>query len=136
MTESLQRAASRRRVIVVDDEKVIANTLAIILNNAGFEAKAAFCGEEAVILTESFRPDLLIADVIMPGMSGIEVAIVVREKLPNCKILLFSGQAATSDMLDTARSQGYDFQILAKPVHPADLLETLRVSGNSPVIDA
>jgi CheY-like chemotaxis protein len=126
MTESLQGAASRRRVIVVDDEKVIANTLAIILNNAGFEAKAAFCGEEAVVLAESFCPDLLIADVIMPEMSGIEAAIIVRDKLPNCKILLFSGQAATSDMLDTARSQGYDFEILAKPVHPADLLQRLR----------
>jgi DNA-binding response OmpR family regulator len=126
MTESLQGAAPRRRVVVVDDEKVIANTLAIILNNAGLEAKAAFSGEEAIILTESFRPDLLIADVIMPGMSGIEVAIIVRHKLPNCEILLFSGQATTSDMLDTARSQGYDFEILAKPVHPADLLERLR----------
>ena len=125
MTETLQGAAPRRRVVVVDDEKVIANTLAIILNNAGFEAKAAFCADDAIVLAESFRPDLMIADVIMPGMSGIEVAIIIRDKLPNCKILLFSGQAATSDMLDTARSQGYDFEILAKPVHPADLLARL-----------
>src|ERR1700679_2419561 len=110
MTESLQRAADRPRVIVVDDEKVIANTLAIILNNAGFEARAAFCGEEAIELTKNFSPDLMIADVIMPGMSGVEAAMIVRDRLPNCKILLFSGQAATLDVLDTARSQGYEFE--------------------------
>ena len=126
MTETLQETAAKRRVIVVDDEKVIANTLAIILNDSGFEARAAFSGEEPVKLIESFPADLVIADVIMPGMSGIEAAIIIRDKLPNCKILLLSGQAATSDMLDAARAQGYDFEILAKPVHPTDLLEKLR----------
>jgi DNA-binding response OmpR family regulator len=126
MTESLQGAAQRRRVIVLDDEKVIANTLTLILNNAGFEARATFCGEDAVTLSESFTPDLFIADVIMPSMSGIEAAMIVRGRLPNCKILLFSGQAATSDMIDAARSQGYEFEILAKPVHPADFLDRLR----------
>ena len=125
MSESLHGAASSRRVVVVDDERLIAKTLEIILNNAGFEARAAFSGEEAVELVESFLPDLLIADVIMPGMSGIEVAIFVRNKLPQCRILLFSGQAATSDLLDNARSRGYEFEILAKPVHPTGLLERL-----------
>ena len=118
-------AQSSRRVVVVDDELIIARTLVLILNSAGFEARAAYCGEEAVELVETFLPDLLIADVIMPGMSGIEVAIFVRNKLPQCRILLFSGQAATSDLLDTARVQGYEFEILAKPVHPTGLLERL-----------
>ena len=96
MTETPAEDVSRRRVVVVDDEQVIANTLAIILNNAGFEARRAFSGEEAVELLETFSPDVLIVDVIMPGITGIEVAIIVRDKLPECKILLFSGQAATS----------------------------------------
>ena len=116
----------RRRVVVVDDEQVIANTLAIILNNAGFEARRAFSGEEAVELLETFSPDVLIVDVIMSGITGIEVAIIVRDKLPECKILLFSGQAATSDLLDEARSRGYEFEILVKPTHPVDVLERLR----------
>jgi DNA-binding response OmpR family regulator len=110
---------------VLDDEQLIASTLAIILSNAGFEARATFSGEEAVKLLETFRPDVLIADVIMPGMTGIDAAIVVRDKLPRCRILLFSGQAATSDMLDKARTQGYEFEILAKPVHPTELLARL-----------
>jgi DNA-binding response OmpR family regulator len=127
MAELSKGAASKRRVVVVDDEHVIASTLALILNNAGFEAKPAFCGEEAVSLIENFPPDVLIADVIMPGMSGIDVAILVRNSLPECRILLFSGQAATSDMLELSKTQGHEFEILAKPVHPTGLLERLCV---------
>jgi CheY-like chemotaxis protein len=112
--------------LVVDDEKVIATTLAVILSNAGFEAHALFSGQEAVDALETLQPDLLITDVVMPGMSGIEAAIITRRRLPKCKILLFSGQAATADLLETARSQGHEFELLPKPVHPTDLLAKLR----------
>ena len=129
MTETSEQTRSKRRVIVVDDEQVIANSLAIILNQAGFEARAVFSGEQAIELLESFQPEMLIADVVMPGMTGIEAAIAVRNKLPKCNILLFSGQAATTELLEQARTQGHEFEILAKPVHPADLLERLRMSS-------
>src|SRR5258708_27335699 len=105
--------ASKPRVLVADDEQVIANTLAIILNQAGFDARAVFSGEKAVEALDSFRPDMLISDVIMTGMTGIEAAIITRAPVPNCKILLFSGQAATADLLENAISQGHEFDILA-----------------------
>jgi CheY-like chemotaxis protein len=114
------------RVLVADDEQVIANTLAIILNQAGFDARAVYSGEKALEMLDSFQPNMLISDVIMTGITGIEAAIAVRAKLPSCKILLFSGQAATADLLETARAQGHEFEILAKPVHPTDLLAKLR----------
>lgn len=117
---------SKPRVLVADDEQVIANTLAIILNQAGFEARAVYSGEKAIDALDTFMPDMLISDVIMTGMTGIEAAIQTRQKLPNCKILLFSGQAATADLLERARAQGHEFEILAKPVHPTDLLAKLR----------
>lgn len=117
---------NKPRVLVADDEQVIANTLAIILNQAGFEAKAVYSGETAVDTLDEFQPNMLISDVIMTGMTGIEAAIKIRAKLPACKILLFSGQAATADLLEKARSQGHEFEILAKPVHPTDLLAKLR----------
>ncbi len=118
--------ATKPRVLVADDEQVIANTLAIILNQAGFEAKAVYSGESALETIDEFQPNMLISDVIMTGMTGIEAAIKVRTKLPNCKILLFSGQAATADLLEKARAHGHEFEILAKPVHPTDLLAKLR----------
>ena len=117
---------AKPRVLVADDEQVIANTLAIILNQAGFEARAVYSGEKAIEALDIFHPDMLISDVIMTGMTGIEAAILTREKLPKCKILLFSGQAATADLLERARAQGHEFEILAKPVHPTDLLAKLR----------
>ena len=114
------------KVLVADDERVIADTLAIILNQSGFEATAVYTGEKAVETAKTLRPDMLISDVIMTGMTGIEAAIITRSKLPKCKILLFSGQAATADLLEKARTQGHEFEILAKPVHPQDLLAKLR----------
>jgi CheY-like chemotaxis protein len=71
---------------------------------------------------------MLISDVVMPGITGIEAAIQVRSKLPLCKILLFSGQAATIDLLEEARRRNYEFEIFSKPVHPADLLAKLTQS--------
>ncbi len=116
----------RPKVLVADDERVIADTLAMILNQSGFEARAVYTGEKALELAESFRPDMLISDVIMADLNGIDAAIRIRALLPAIKILLFSGQAATADLLEKARTDGYEFDILAKPVHPQDLLNKLR----------
>jgi CheY-like chemotaxis protein len=113
------------KVLVADDERVIADTLAIILNQNGFDAHAVYSGEKAVESAKSLQPNMLISDVIMTDMNGIDAAIQIRAMLPDCKILLFSGQAATADLLERARKQGHDFEILAKPVHPQDLLARL-----------
>jgi CheY-like chemotaxis protein len=59
-------------------------------------------------------------------MTGAELAIHFRKIQPDCKVLLFSGQAATADLLEAARKSGYDFYLLSKPVHPTDLLAKLR----------
>jgi|ERR1051326_408616 CheY-like chemotaxis protein len=114
------------KALVVDDERVIADTLAIILNQSGFDAKAVYSGTGAVEAARQSKPNLIITDVIMPDMNGIEAAIQIRKFLPSCKILLFSGQASTADLLETARKQGHEFEILAKPVHPKDLLAKIK----------
>jgi DNA-binding response OmpR family regulator len=117
---------TRHQVLVADDERVIADTLAMILNQSGFEARAVYSGEKALELASTFEPDMLISDVIMADLNGIDAAIRIRALRPGIKILLFSGQAATADLLEKARTQGYEFEILAKPVHPQDLLSRLR----------
>ncbi len=119
-------ARRKPRVLVVDDEQVIADTLAKILDLNGYEASAVYSGTAAVESARALQPDLVISDVIMQDMNGIEAAINIRGFLPSCKILLFSGQAATADLLENARAQGHEFEILAKPVHPADLLAKLK----------
>lgn len=117
-----------QRVLIVDDEQMIADTLAQILNASGFKARAVFSGEQAVPAAEEFQPEILLTDVIMRGVSGIDVGISISKMLPACRVILFSGQASTADLLDRAKAQGYLFEIIAKPIHPRDLLKVL----NSP----
>ncbi len=95
------------------------------LSHAGFEARAVYSGEEILASLSTFEPDALISDVVMPGMTGIEAAILVRAQRPRCKVILFSGQAATADLLANARTDRPEFEIIAKPVHPTDLLAKL-----------
>jgi CheY-like chemotaxis protein len=114
------------KVLVVDDEHVIADTLVVILRQNGYDAYAVYGGHAAVERARSTSPDLVISDVIMPDIDGVQAAIHIRGFLPECKILLFSGQAATADLLKSAAAKGYNFELLAKPVHPKDLLAKLR----------
>jgi DNA-binding NtrC family response regulator len=126
MPAGLPVPKAKRRILVVDDERVISDTMAVILNQAGFEARAVLSGKNAIKTLESFTPDVLLCDVIMPEMNGIELALKMRHLVPGCRILLFSGQAATSTLLEEAKAQGHEFEILAKPIHPSELLQKLR----------
>jgi CheY-like chemotaxis protein len=117
------------RVLIVDDERLLADTTAAILRSAGFRTKTAYDGWEALETARSFHPDYLLADVMMPLMNGVELAIAVTKLLPSTKIVLFSGQAGISDILEEGHSQGYEFRLLAKPVHPLRLIEALTGSA-------
>ncbi|WP_263385776.1 response regulator [Granulicella arctica] len=116
----------RKRIFVVDDEQLIATTLATILERSGFSAQCFFNPLEALDAARCNAPDLLISDVMMPELSGVELAVQIKALWPLCQILLFSGQAGTADLLQTAREQGHDFHLLSKPVHPSDLLKEIR----------
>jgi DNA-binding NtrC family response regulator len=113
-------------VFVVDDEPIIAFSLAAILKLHGYCATAFTSPREALAAAESRPPDLLISDVFMPGLSGVDLAMLVKAQYPQCRILLFSGQASTQDLLEDARLLGHDFQLLQKPVHPSAMLASIR----------
>lgn len=115
-----------QKVLVVDDEHVIADTLCMIFAQEGFEAHAVYSSAEAMIRARELRPNFIVSDVILPGISGIEAAVEICRFLPDCKVILISGQATTSDMLEKARCEGHEFEILAKPVEPEILIERLR----------
>jgi DNA-binding response OmpR family regulator len=95
------------------------------LRNEGYQAAIAYDGLSTLSLCESFCPELIITDVHLPGTSGVQMAILAKRLYPSCKILLFSGQAATANLIEEAQQAGYDFEILMKPVHPKDLLAKL-----------
>ena len=101
---------------------MIAYTLAEILTRSGYTGVAEYDGDSALETALLMPPEMLITDVVLPGLSGIELAIKVRRIFPECRIILFSGQASTADLLTAARQDGHHFTLLNKPLHPQDLL--------------
>ena len=122
-------------VLIVDDEAVIADTLAVILKQVGFTTMVAYDGQTALDIAKIVPPDLLLTDVVMPGISGVDLAIAVRQVLPECRVLLFSGQSATADLLGAAGHAGRDFTLLSKPLHPKDLLARVSQTLDFPGLD-
>ena len=117
---------AKTRVLVVDNERMIADTLVLILKQNGFDASVAYSGEEAVDSALVLRPQIVLSDIIMGKMNGLEAAILIADSIPDCKILLFSGQPATADLLIQARNNGHSFDVMAKPVHPDVILEQIK----------
>lgn len=114
------------KIVVVDDEPIITHTLCQILRGAGYRAFAAYEAEGAMMLCKHHSADLLLSDVNMPGISGIELAQQVARELPNCKVILFSGHVDTAPLLSEARQQGFNLECLPKPVFPEVLLAKIR----------
>jgi CheY-like chemotaxis protein len=117
---------NRRRVLVVDDESLIADSVAMILNRSGYSAIARYSGTEALESVREECPDIIVSDVVMPDFNGIQLAKAVRSLCPNARIVLFSGNVDTATLLDGASIEGYFFEILAKPIHPVELLRALK----------
>jgi CheY-like chemotaxis protein len=111
---------------VVDDEKMIADTMSEILTGAGFQVAVAYDGWTALEAASRFPPDYMLSDVLMPRMNGVELAIAIRKIFPLAKIFLFSGQAGISEILLNGQRQGFQFELIAKPIHPLKLIERLK----------
>ena len=122
---TLDRTISK--VCVVDDDVMITNSLSLILGREGFDVAAFTNPLEAMEYMQANPPDLLISDIMMPQLSGIDLAIRTAESLPDCGILLVS--AAPEEVLHQARADGYDFRLLQKPLHPKDLLHEINLMG-------
>ena len=126
VTNGADRNPPSPRILVVDDEVLIADTIVQILNRNGFIAEAAYSGSQAIDLARRHCPELVLSDVMMPHVDGVEAAIAIREHCPDTRIVLFSGQAATVEILARARERGHNFELLPKPIHPTQLIKHLR----------
>ncbi|MBV9624741.1 MAG: response regulator [Acidobacteria bacterium] len=89
-------------------------------------AVSAKDGVEAVECAYKIKPDIFLAEVSMPKMNGIEAAKQIKKSFPDTRIICFSGHAATSELIDDAKAEGYEFNYLAKPIKPEVLLRTIR----------
>src|SRR5580693_1946313 len=121
LDDAAEMVADRPVVMVVDDEPLVADTLAMILTHAGYHAVRAYDARTALKIASVQAPDLLISDVAMPGMNGVELALAMVEQAPDCKVVLFSGHAQSVDLV-RAHDAGYEFPLMAKPMHPSEML--------------
>jgi DNA-binding response OmpR family regulator len=119
--DALETVGGRPIIMVVDDEPLVADTLAMILTHAGYHAVRAYDARTALEMASLRAPDLLISDVAMPEMNGVELALGMVELAPQCKVVLFSGHARSVDLM-RAYDAGHDFPLMAKPMHPSEML--------------
>lgn len=122
--------AATPRIIVIDDQRLIANTLAQILNQNGYDAAPVYSGEEALEEVNRSEPDVVLSDVRMHKLDGIQTALRIRILHPNCRVILFSASAISDE--EQARIDDCGFEFLRRPLHPKDVLNHLsgKPAGN------
>jgi len=128
MLERLEpKTLPRIRLVIVDDQTTIREALKVLLSlQPDFEIVGlASSGEEAISLVQSLQPDVVLVDIEMPGMSGIEVTEVLKEQVPNPKIVILSSHDSRDYLSRSFQSgaQGY----LLKNTPPEDLAATIRL---------
>jgi CheY-like chemotaxis protein len=124
--DSLDSGIPRRRILVVDDNVDSARSMSLLLKRLwGQMVEVAHDGEEALVKFETFRPDVILLDIGLPGMDGIEVATHLRERpeFATALIVALSGWGHETDFEKT-RAAGFDHH-LVKPAQPAHILKLL-----------
>ena len=110
-------------LMVLDDDAAVRHTWTIIFRQQGYEVVAVERGQDAVDAANDRAPDLLLADIRLPDMTGIEAAKRVQSAAPNCRILLISGDGDSNEVLEEARALGTSFEVLPKPIAPPELIQ-------------
>jgi len=109
----------------VDDSHTVARSLALLIEQSGYGAISVTSGNEALEVIAGVAVDIAVVDIQLPGMDGLQTAVEICKRLPNCKIVLISGQPESIKQVELATQAGLQFPVLAKPIPPAELLATL-----------
>jgi DNA-binding NtrC family response regulator len=118
---------AKPKVLVIDDEALIADTLTEILSLHGYDATPLYSGESAIEWIENSRPDIVLSDIVMRQVDGVQAAVRIRELHPECRVILFSASALSTANRRKISSLGFEY--LQRPLHPKDLLS--HVMGSS-----
>src|SRR3954471_7904810 len=113
------------RVLVVDDEPNIVDVITMALRYQGFEAASAATGQEALAAVESFRPQVMILDVMLPDMEGFEVAERLGAERGHVPIIFLTARDATEDKLRGLTTGGDDY--MTKPFSLEELVARIRI---------
>jgi DNA-binding response OmpR family regulator len=109
------------KILIIDDEVVLRQTLARVLQQAGFEATSAENAEQALAFLKSTAFDLVYLDLRMPGMHGLEVLKLIHEQYPTLPVVLFTAQPDINSAVEALRTGATDY--LLKPLKPQVIIE-------------
>lgn len=112
------------RVLVVDDEEDFLETLVNRLNRRGMPAKGALSGPEALQLMTEEHFDVVVLDVRMPGMDGMEVLKEIKDRWPFLEVIMLTGHGSVESGIEGMRLGAFDY--VMKPADLEDLLEKIR----------
>jgi two-component system response regulator ResD len=113
--------SSRGRVLVVDDEPTIAEIVSRYLERAGYETRVAADGHAALAHASTWHPDLVVLDLMLPGLDGLEVMRLLRDNAgPRVAVILLTAKGEQSDRIDGLRLGADDYVV--KPFSPAELV--------------
>ena len=113
---------SKRTVLVVDDDQAVADALVAMFILAGFSASAAYDAESALESARLIPPCFLIAEVVLPGMNGVDLASAVQHIAPDCRVLICSRVTTEATLPLFSLQSGCKIVFLSKPIHPSELL--------------
>jgi CheY-like chemotaxis protein len=132
----MQGMGAGRKILIVDDDPIVAETMELVFSRRGYDVRSAHSAEDAIAVLADWKPDVALLDVMLPQMNGVDLGILLELNYPDCRVLLLSGHPGTAELLEAAKKRGHDFDILAKPLHPAFILdavsELLPAPGESP----
>lgn len=115
-----------RKIFVVDDEQQIAILLSEVLRMADFDVETFFDASSALLRAKDGQPNILVTDVTMPDMDGITLALAIREQIPNCRIILISGNPNWRTSPDLHGNELSDFALLLKPFSITQLMRLVQ----------
>jgi len=112
-----------QRVLVVDDDHLVADTLALIFEKSGFHAKATYSADQALQCAREFIPHLLLCDVTMPRRDGLSLVLDITRELPSCRIIVLTGLYSNlKNVREQSNKLSRPVGILTKPCQPSELL--------------
>lgn len=123
----------KQRILVIDDDRLVADTLSLIYAANGFEAEARYSAAEGLERARTFGPSLMLCDVSMPEESGLSLAEKMNREMPSCRVLMltaYSGNFARVEM--QAMRMKRPLKLLAKPCPPEELLRETRALLDQP----
>jgi CheY-like chemotaxis protein len=121
--KTIPKETTMQRVLVVDDDRLVADTLALVFRKSGFEARAVYSADDALACAREFAPHLLLCDVSMPARDGLTLLPEISEELPACRIIMLTGfYSNLKQVRDHASKLSRPIGILTKPCPPSELL--------------